>query len=415
MRRSLKNPTRKFSADSQNLATLAQSLATSGSRLERRHWENLIDQNLEKLLGNNQQQAIDSALDHLFHTDPLAYEVLLDGVETSSSSCTQSHDGKVFKGLLLAVPIIAWTRYAIYSGQISAAQMQTVLAHLHGHIIAQGTHAALAPALFSIDQLPRSYCDTFLLTRRMVDAALHGKALQLPTELPETAPFLADTRYLLIAVAAEIKKPLLRWEEEEAGINTQLSRRSVLEEWQTQAGPNVQVLLPGCGIDLLLPDSYYVACREADKAVRPISLKAAVHYLTHSLSVEANQLSAIVAAIGDQANAMRVDEYRISFSLSSDSDVYYGVVWPLYDEESAEDETPVDVPRRPGLPPPLSPLQQIVASLREAGVTKIQNADTVFSPEFCDDCGAPLFCDSAEEMVHAEMPEDVGQNTGHLH
>ena len=70
MRRSLKNPTRKFSADSQNLATLAQSLATSGSRLERRHWENLIDQSLEKLLGNNQQQAIDSALDHLFHTDP---------------------------------------------------------------------------------------------------------------------------------------------------------------------------------------------------------------------------------------------------------------------------------------------------------------------------------------------------------
>ena len=87
MRRSLKNPTRKFSADSQHLATLAQSLAMSGSRLERRHWENLLDQGLEKLLGNNQQQAIDSALDHLFHTDPLAYEVLLDGVETISSSC----------------------------------------------------------------------------------------------------------------------------------------------------------------------------------------------------------------------------------------------------------------------------------------------------------------------------------------
>ncbi|MFN5447494.1 MAG: DUF2863 family protein [bacterium] len=415
MRRSLKNTARKFSADSQNLATLAQSLAMSGSRLERRHWESFLDKLLEKLLGNNQQQAIDSALDHLFHTDPLAYDVLLDCVETISSSCSQPYDGKAYKGLLLAVPIIAWTRYVIPSGQITATQIHPLFTLLREHIIAKNTHAALAPALFSIDQLPQSYCDTFSLTRRMVDAALHTKALQLPTELPETAPFLADTRYLLIAVAAEINKPLLRWEEVDAGINSQLTRRSVLEQWQTHAVPNVQLLLPGCGVDLLLPDSYYVACREADKAVRPTSLKAAVHYLTNSLSVEANQLSAVIASVGDQANAMRIDEYRISFSHSGNSDVYYGVVWPLYDEESADDDVSLDVSRRPGIPPPLSPMQQIVATLREAGITKIQNAETVFAPEFCDDCGAPLFCDPNEEMVHAEMPEDVGENSGHLH
>ncbi|MCE2871370.1 MAG: DUF2863 family protein [Oxalobacteraceae bacterium] len=415
MRRSLKNTARKFSADSQNLATLAQSLALSGSRLERRHWESFLDKLLEKLLGNNQQQAIDSALDHLFHTDPLAYDVLLDCVETISSSCSQPYDGKAYKGLLLAVPIIAWTRYVIPSGQITATQIHPLFTLLREHIIAKNTHAALAPALFSIDQLPQSYCDTFSLTRRMVDAALHTKALQLPTELPETAPFLADTRYLLIAVAAEINKPLLRWEEVDAGINSQLTRRSVLEQWQTHAVPNVQLLLPGCGVDLLLPDSYYVACREADKAVRPTSLKAAVHYLTNSLSVEANQLSAVIASVGDQANAMRIDEYRISFSHSGNSDVYYGVVWPLYDEESADDDVSLDVSRRPGIPPPLSPMQQIVATLREAGITKIQNAETVFAPEFCDDCGAPLFCDPNEEMVHAEMPEDVGENSGHLH
>ena len=415
MRRSLKNTTRKFSADSQKLATLAQSLAMSGSRLERRHWEGFLDKLLEKLLGNTQQQAIDSALDHLFHTDPLAYDVLLDCVETISSSCNQTYDGKTFKGLLLAVPIIAWTRYVIPSGQISTAQIQPLFELLREHLLVQTTHAALAPALFSIDQLPQSYCDTFSLTRRMVDAALHRKTLQLPTELPETAPFLADTRYLLIAVAAEINKPLLRWEEVNAGINSQLSRRSVLENWQTHAVSNLQLLLTGCGVDLLLPDSYYVACREADKAVRPISLKAAVHYLTHSLSVEANQLSAVIASVGDQANAMRIDEYRISFSHSSNSDVYYGVVWPLYDEESADDDISLDTTRRPGIPIPLAPMQQIVATLREAGITKIQNAETVFSPEFCDDCGAPLFCDPNEEMVHAEMPEDVGENSGHLH
>ncbi len=415
MRRNLKNPTRKFTADSQNLASLAQSLAQSGSRLERRHWERRLDLSLQKMLGNHQQQAIDSALDHLFHTDLTGYDVLLDGVETASSSCTVEHEGKNFDGLLIAVPVIAWTRFSIPSGPISAEQMNTLFAHLHGHVLANDSRAVLAPALLSIDQLPRSYCDTYMLTRRMVDAALTGKSLQLPSELPETVPFLADTRYLLMAVVAESAKPLLRWEDEEAGTNAQTGRRTVLTQWQTQAGPNVQPMLPGCGIELLLPDAYYVACREADKAVRTVSLRAAAHYLTNSLGVEANQLSAIIAAVGDPANSMRIDEYRISFSSGSQTDVYYGVVWPLYDEESAEEDVQAEVPRRPGLPTPLSPLQQIVTALREAGVTRIQNSETVFSPEFCDDCGAPLFCDSSDDMVHAEMPEDSGHNTGHLH
>lgn len=415
MRRNLKSPTRKFTADSQNLALLAQSLAQSGSRLERRHWERRLDLSLQKMLGNHQQQAIDSALDHLFHTDLTGYDVLLDGVETASSSCTVEHQGKTYDGLLIAVPVIAWTRFSIPSGPITADQMGTLFAHLHGHVLAHDALAVLAPALLSIDQLPRSYCDTYLLTRRMVDAALTGKSLQLPSELPETVPFLADTRYLLMAVVAESTKPLLRWEEEDAGMNAQVGRRAVLEQWQTQATPNIQPMLPGCGIELLLPDAYYIACREADKAVRPVSLRAAVHFLTNSLSVEANQLSAIIAAIGDPANGMRVDEYRISFSSGSHTDVYYGVVWPLYDEESAEDDTQPDPPRRPGQTAPLSPLQNIVTALREAGVTRIQNSETVFAPEFCEDCGAPLFCDSSDDMVHAEMPEDSGQNSGHLH
>ncbi|MFM8467055.1 MAG: DUF2863 family protein [Oxalobacteraceae bacterium] len=415
MRRNLKNPTRKFTADSQNLASLAQSLAQSGSRLERRHWERRLDLSLQKMLGQHQQQAIDSALDHLFHTDLTGYDVLLDGVETASSSCTVEHEGKTYDGLLIAVPVIAWTRFSIPSGPISGEQLNTLFAHLHGHVLSQQARAVLAPALLSIDQLPRSYCDTYLLTRRMVDAALSGKSLQLPSELPDTVPFLADTRYLLMAVAAETSQPLLHWEEEASGVNAQTSRRAALAHWQAQAAPNVQPMLPGCGIELLLPDAYYVACREADKAVRGVSLRAAVHYLTNSLGVEATELSTLIAAVGDPANGMRIDEYRISFSSGSHADVYYGVVWPLYDEESADDDLQAELPRRPGQPAPLSPLQNIVTALREAGVTRIQNSENVFSPEFCDDCGSPLFCDSSDDMVHAEMPEDSGHNTGHLH
>jgi hypothetical protein len=415
MRRSSKIPVRKFSAESQRLASLAQSMVRASSRIETRGWELRLDSLLQKQLANNQQQAIDQALDHLFHTDLDAYDALLDSVEAISSSCTIEQDGKRYDALLIAVPVLAWTRFTIPSGPINAAALQAITAHLYGHIFAAGTRAAVAPTLFSIDQLPRSYCDNYQLTRRMAEAALTGKPLQTGPSLPETAPFLADTRHLLAVVTAEAGQPLLRWQEEDAGSNRQTLSQAALTQWQLQAGPNLQTMLPGCGIELQLPGAYYVACREADKAVRPISLRAAVNYLTHMLSIEPSQMSVMIAAIGDESSEMRVDEFRISYSVTGNNDVVYGVVWPLYDEESAEEYVASFSHNRPGNNAPLTPLQQIITVLREAGITRIQQADSVLPPDYCEDCGAPLFCDADEEMVHAEMPEDAGQNSGHLH
>ncbi len=415
MRRTPKNPIRKFSAESQRLALLAQSMLRSSSRIEARNWEARLDALLQKQLAHQQQQAIDNSLDHLFHTDLDAYDTLLDAVEAISSSCTLEHEGRHFDALLVAVPILAWTRFSIPSGPINPAALQTITAHLYGHILASNTRASVAPALFSIDQLPRSYCDNYHLTRRMAEAALSAKPVALPAALSETAPFLADTRYLLLVVTAEAGQPLLRWQEEETGGNRQALAPAALTQWQLQAGPTLQALLPGCGIELLLPAAYYVACREADKAIRPISLRAAVHYLTHSLAVEPSQLAVVIAPVGDETSDVRIDEFRISYSIADDKDVVYGVVWPLYDEESADETLAAMVPQRPGGSATMTPLQQIIAVLRETGITHIQQVEGVFPPEYCDDCGAPLFSDADEEMVHAEMPEEAGQNTGHLH
>lgn len=415
MRRPSKNPARKFSADSQRLASLSQSMVRASSRIESRNWEARLDLVLQKQLANQQMQAIDSALDHLFHTDLDAYDALLDSIEAISGSCTLEHDGKVHDALLLAVPVLAWTRFTIPSGPISAAAMQALTAQLYGHILASNTRAAIAPTLFSIDQLPRSYGDTYQLTRRMAEAALSGKALQVPAALPDTAPFLADTRYVLLAVTAEAGQPLLRWQEDEAGPNRVAATQAALTQWQLQAGPSLQAMLPGCGIELMLPGAYYVTCRDADKAIRPISLRAAAHYLTHTLAIEPAQLSVVIAAIGEESGDYRVDEFRIAYSVGDSQEVVYGVVWPLYDEETAEEFISALSQTRPAANAPLTPLQQIIAVLRETGITRIQQAGSVMPGEYCDDCGSPLFCNVEEEMVHAEMPEDAQQNTGHLH
>jgi hypothetical protein len=415
MRRPSKNSARKFSADSQRLASLSQSMVRSSSRIESRQWEARLDTVLQKQLASQQLQAIDGALDHLFHTDLDAYDALLDSIEAISSSCTLIHEDQAHDALLLAVPVLAWTRFAIPSGPISAVALQALTAQLFGHILASNTRAAIAPTLFSIDQLPRSYCDTWQLTRQMAEAAISGKVLQVPAELPETAPFLADTRYLLLVVTAEAGQPLLRWQEEETGPNRVASTMAALTQWQLQAGPSLQALLPGCGVELMLPSAYYVACRDADKAIRPISLRAAAHYLTHTLSVEPAQLSVVIAAIGEESGDYRVDEFRIAYSVGDSQDVVYGVVWPLYDEETAEEFMSSLAHLRPAPNAPLSPLQQIIAVLRETGITRIQQVQSLMPGEHCDDCGSPLFCNNEEEMVHADMPEDAQQNTGHLH
>lgn len=390
-------------------------MVRASSRIESRNWEARLDLVLQKQLANQQMQAIDSALDHLFHTDLDAYDALLDSIEAISGSCTLEHDGKAHDALLLAVPVLAWTRFTIPSGPISAAAMQALTAQLYGHILASNTRAAIAPTLFSIDQLPRSYGDTYQLTRRMAEAALSGKSLQMPAALPDTAPFLADTRYVLLAVTAEAGQPLLRWQEDEAGPNRVAATQAALTQWQLQAGPSLQAMLPGCGIELMLPGAYYVTCREADKAIRPISLRAAAHYLTHALAVEPAQLSVVIAAIGEESGDYRVDEFRLAYSVGDSQEVVYGVVWPLYDEETAEEFISSLSPIRPAANAPLTPLQQIIAVLRETGITRIQQAGSVMPGEYCDDCGSPLFCNVEDEMVHAEMPEDAQQNTGHLH
>ena len=113
MRRATKSPSRKFSADSQKLATLAQSLVQAASRIEQRNWEKQLDSALQKQLGSNQQQAIDSALDHLFHTDLAAYDGLLDAVEAVSSSCTLEHRGEHVDALLLADKALALAEDAL--------------------------------------------------------------------------------------------------------------------------------------------------------------------------------------------------------------------------------------------------------------------------------------------------------------
>ena len=109
-------------------------------------------------------------------------------------------------------------------------------------------------------------------------------------------------------------------------------------------------------------------------------------------------IRAIVAGFGFE----RVDEYRIGLSVDRDGeDIAHGVVWPLLGAESEQDD-----------PPPLTRIRQC---LREVGITEISVWPNVTEPEYCEDCGAPMYPNDKGEVVHAELPGDVSADQGHFH
>jgi hypothetical protein len=184
--------------------------------------------------------------------------------------------------------------------------------------------------------------------------------------------------------------------------------------------PTVVRLLPGCSVDLLLPEAYYIACREADQQIRPASIRAAVNYLTYTLGVDAGALRAIIGSFSEEPLVGGVDEYRIGFALRHSSDVLYGLVWPLYEQEDEEEahEAALEVlisPEQSAADDRRTPLEEITMLLRECGIVHIKRHTERFPIEFCEDCGAPLYPDPEAELVHAEMPEDAQAGTGHFH
>ena len=209
---------KRLPPDADKLVGLSLALFASGSRTEDRFWEAKLDALLARIVRNGNQTTLDAALDHLQQNHPDAYGALADMAETHSESFVLEHQGQPYEALLVAAPVLAWTRYVIPSGPLKTDAADALRAHLQAHVLANGTHVAMAPYLYSIDQLPRHHVETWRLAQQLAQAALGGGNAKISTgELPETSPILADPRFLLAVVAAPTGAPLFRWQEEEHG------------------------------------------------------------------------------------------------------------------------------------------------------------------------------------------------------
>ncbi len=385
----------RLTRDAERLIALANGLHTSGSLTEDRFWETQIAALLEKLLEHGNDAPLDAALDHLFQTNSGAYDVLIERAEGISESVTLMQGDLAWETLLIAAPVVAWSKYAIASGPIARDGAQSLAVQLQAHVLAADTRVSLVPYLYSIDQLPRQFSELRRLAARLGDAAVSGEIPRIDfARMPETAQLLSDSRFVIASAATVRGRPLFRWQEDASG---HAGRTASLEQWIAQARPTIAKMLPGCVFECLLPDSYYVNCREADRRVRPYAIRSGVAFLENTLQVEPSQLRAVIAGFGED----RVDEYRVGFTVDGDSHVAHGVVWPLYGRE--------DENTRPG------PVEDLVAELGQCGVTEVKRLTGTFEPEYCDDCGAPLFANPDAEMVHAELPEEADSPAAHFH
>ena len=380
----------RLSRDAAELQRLSTGLSESGGKLEDAYWEARLAETVDGLLKNGAEDDINTALDRLFEANPRAHDELADMVESRAETVRLEAGGKEFDILLFAAPVLAWSRYSIPACTLPASTLQTLAVQLGAHVFGADTRLALADFLFSPDQLPRSFCDTWQLTRDLGKAALSSDHLTVDTDgLPETNRFLSDVRYLVGALAVPCGAALFRWNEKDGG------KEGALREWIKQGSPSLEPLLTGCAWQPLLPDAYHAACRNADRASRPYSLKASVAFLQTMLGLMPADIRAVVGPCYDR----RMEEYRVGLGPKNSDDTYHGIVWPLL---GAEDES-------------TDAASEIETVLREAGVKDVIFLDHHFPMEFCDDCGAPMFPNADAELVHAEMPEQPAANSQALH
>lgn len=394
-------PTR-LTRDAKRLITLGQALARSGSRLEDIFWEEQLSQVITKMLVSKRTRGLESVLDFLVHDDLGVYEIVVELAETCSESLTLHHTGDPYDVLLVSAPIVAWTRYRLPDGRLTAEQQQGLLDALGDIITAEEAKIALLPGLITFDQMPQNFQETRLWTQRLGALAIGSTTESCPLREPgDTEGMLADARFAVAAVAVPRGAPIFRWQDPE--VSPLEAREQALKRWDQRVNELLGPLFTGCQTEVLLPDAFYTTNREADRRIRPMALRAAVTWLQTAANLPGAELRAAIVACGNSG----VEEFRIGFSPRASNDVVYGCVWPVLSKEEAIidaiESIHVDMP------------ESIAALLKELGVSEVRRLPGLQPPEYCDDCGAPYFPNFLGEMMHPELPEETDMEPVHFH
>lgn len=380
------------------LSWLATGLAQAGSRIERSYWFERLQGLVEQLLADEDDEALNTVLNRLSESEPVAHDALMDTIESAVETTTAIIDGKPHDVLLIACPLLTWSRYVIPAPVLTKKNQLVLAEMLKNTVLTRHARVTTLGMLVGPDQIPREFTQLAQLTRNLADALVHDQAAALHDQArEETNRFLSDTRYLIAAVAVPKGEPLFRWQEARAASGSaQTNDRTDIERlWANTCQPLLEPLLAGCRLSALLPDAFHAACAAADRASRPHSVQACVNFLHEVLNLPPEKLRASIGPF----HAQRLEEFRIALGPRNDEVLYHGVVWPLLGVEDEQTDMVAEI-------------EQV---LRAAGVTDIVTHEHRFPMEFCEDCGGPMYANADGELAHLEMPESAATQPSTLH
>ncbi|MCX8006100.1 MAG: DUF2863 family protein, partial [Burkholderiaceae bacterium] len=267
----------RHTADAETLAKLARRLSESGCRLEDQLWERRLVELLNDRLARGFDTDIETALDELSRTNGRAYDDLADLAESCAESAVIEIDGRLHDALLLALPLLAWSRYKVPATTLAATLVDNIAVQIGGHLAARGARIAVADFLFSIDQLPESFGEVHEFAQRLFECAAHGSRMKVDAKsLREPVSMLADTRYVLAAIVVPQGQALYHWQE--TGVDPD-SKATAIEAFSAQLANVLQPVMTGCRYRVLAPNAFHAALRIADRELREFSLEAALAYL----------------------------------------------------------------------------------------------------------------------------------------
>lgn len=361
---------------------------SSTSRYEDRYWESEIDTLVRKHLAAAEDDIIEAALDQLTNKDPDEADELFEHVQAACQYIEFDLDGKPWQAILLTSACAIWTRYQLPQVKMTDAVLAQFLQGLKLTVLTPDVKIASVPQLLGIDEMPRSFSQTYDWLNKLASRAV-GKRTALPKTItvePNPA-LLVDTRHLVLAVAVPKGHAVFRWQADPT-----ISHEDCLLAWTKHITPVLTNLLPGCQFHTLLPQTYHSSIEQSEQHMRLIAIISATEWLQSTLNLKSGELRATIAAVGEHG----VQEYRVGYHRGREHDVIYGTIWPLFDNpESIENGSIVDT------------VDEIAAILKDCGVDHIKRIPGVLLPETCEDCGAPLFPNPAGELVHVDLPQEA--------
>ena len=372
-------------ADAGTLAKLAKRRSESGTRLEDQLWEKRLVELINDRLARGHEDAIEAALDDLSRDNPRAYDDLADLAESCAESAVIDIDGRPHDAILVALPLLAWSRYKIPTQTLAPETIDAIAVQLQTHMAARGARCAIADMLFSIDQLPETFGEVRDMAEALFGATVADGRLRVDAKtLREPVAMLADSRYLLAAVAVPQGFPLYHWQQ--TGVDPD-AKSAALEAFCEQLTQTLAPVMTGCRYRALAPNAFHAALRHGDRELREFSMEAAVSFLKLNYDILPASLQAIMA-IYEEKRDQPTSEIRVGLTrLSDDETVIEGIVWPLLGDDEERS------------------LEEVEAALKRQGILRVTSHDHRFPLEYCDDCGAPVFPNAAGHSVHAEPPE----------